>query len=143
MKCSILPENLHINHHLDKVETESADRHDTEVKIKNSSNQININISIFQELKLLMWLALPIVFNAIIGQTGLISLYYVGRLNEAKLIGGVTLGNMMCNLTGYSLMIGMCSALDTLLSQAYGSKSYYLLGQYSYCTPYHLTKQLT
>lgn len=88
-------------------------------------------INVIQELKLLMWLALPIVFNAIIGQTGLISLYYVGRLNDAKLIGGVTLGNMMCNLTGYSLMIGMCSALDTLLSQAYGSKSYYLLGQYS------------
>ena len=94
---------------------------------KNATHTIP---EMFREFKLLLWLAFPIVFNALIGQTGLVSLYFVGRLDEAKYIGGATLGSMMCNLTGYSLMIGMCSALDTLLSQAYGSKSYYLLGLY-------------
>ena len=35
---------------------------------------------------------------------------------------------MVCNITGYSLAIGMCSALDTLVSQAYGAKAYRLMG---------------
>ena len=35
---------------------------------------------------------------------------------------------MICNITGYSVMWGMCTALDALLSQAYGAKSYSLLG---------------
>jgi Na+-driven multidrug efflux pump len=35
---------------------------------------------------------------------------------------------IISNITGYSLAFGMCSALDTLISQAYGAKRYELMG---------------
>jgi MATE family multidrug resistance protein len=46
-------------------------------------------------------------------------------------IGAATLGSMMCNITGYSVLYGMGTALDSLLSQAYGAKSYSLVGLYA------------
>ena len=81
------------------------------------------------ELYQLLALSGPIVFYTFLAQVmQIITLYFVGRMEGSEYIGAATLGNMVCNITGYSLMIGMCSALDYLLSQAYGSKSYYLLG---------------
>ena len=53
---------------------------------------------------------------------------FLGRLENADFIGAATLGNMMCNITGFSLAFGLCSALDTLISQAYGAKLYKLMG---------------
>jgi multidrug resistance protein, MATE family len=53
---------------------------------------------------------------------------FLGRLEDADFIGAATLGNMMCNITGFSLAFGLCSALDTLISQAYGAKLYKLTG---------------
>lgn len=38
---------------------------------------------------------------------------------------------MLCNISGYSIGFGMLSALDTLISQAYGAKEYRQMGLFS------------
>ena len=77
----------------------------------------------------LLRLALPIVITALIQQIGtFITLSFVGRIPGDEYMGAVALGGMLCNVTGYSLSYGMCTALDALISQAYGAKEYQLLG---------------
>lgn len=55
------------------------------------------------------------------------STLFVGRLGTTA-IGGATMGNMLCNLFGYSIGIGFCTALDALCSQAYGARQFQLVG---------------
>jgi len=74
-------------------------------------------------------LSLPMIVNAVILEAQYTStMIFVGRLGEAKYLGAATVGNMLCNITGYSLAFGLCSALDTLVSQAFGAKEYGLVG---------------
>ena len=40
-------------------------------------------------------------------------------------------GSMLCNISGYSIGFGMLSALDTLISQAYGAKEYRQMGLFA------------
>lgn len=52
-------------------------------------------------------LTIPIVSTALLTElTGVVTLFYVGRIDGAKYIGAATLGSMMCNITGYSIMYG-------------------------------------
>ena len=86
-------------------------------------------LSVFEGLHKLGVFAGPIMANGVSqGLVLLTTIAYVGRLGSAKLTGAVTLGNMMCNVTGFSFMWGLCSSLDTLMSQAYGGKMYILMG---------------
>lgn len=49
---------------------------------------------------------------------------YIGRNFGSIHLDGYMLAMLSCNLTAYSLMEGIYSALDTLLAHAYGSKNY-------------------
>ena len=72
------------------------------------------------------------IVNALIQELQYTStMIFVGRLGEAKYLGAATLGNMLCNISGYSLAFGLCSALDTLVAQAFGAKAYSLMGLHS------------
>lgn len=80
-------------------------------------------------LKELATFSCPIIATALVQElSGVSTLIFLGRLERAEFIGGATLGNMMCNITGFSLAFGLLSALDTLISQAYGAKLYRLMG---------------
>ena len=46
------------------------------------------------------------------------------------LLSGVGIGNILYNMVGVSVCFGMASALDTLCTQAYGARLYYLMGCY-------------
>jgi multidrug resistance protein, MATE family len=90
---------------------------------------VHYNMSWFANFKSLTALSVPMIMNTVIQQAQFTStIIIVGRLGEAKYLGAATLGNMMCNITGYSLGFGLCSALDTLIAQAYGAKEYKLMG---------------
>ena len=52
---------------------------------------------------------------------------FVGHMGGSEL-GAVALGNMWCNVTGYSIQYGGLTALDTLASQAFGAKNMRLVG---------------
>jgi MATE family multidrug resistance protein len=52
-----------------------------------------------------------------------INFWFIGRLNDTNSLAAVGLGNMLVALTAYSLVIGMNTALETLVSQAYGRQN--------------------
>lgn len=52
---------------------------------------------------------------------GIISLMFVGHLPKKEYLAACTLATMYIHMTGNTVVIGMSTALDTLLSQAYGS----------------------
>ncbi|KAI4338829.1 hypothetical protein MLD38_023840 [Melastoma candidum] len=51
---------------------------------------------------------------------------FLGRLGELQLAGG-TLGFTFANVTGFSVLNGLCSAMEPICGQAYGAKNYRLL----------------
>lgn len=55
-----------------------------------------------------------------------VNLIFVGHLDDPIALSGVGLGNMFINVVCFSIGIGLNGAIDTLASQAYGAKEYYL-----------------
>lgn len=52
------------------------------------------------------------------------------RKDREDILGGVGIGNIIYNMVAVSMCFGLASALDTLCTQAYGAKMYYLMGCY-------------
>ncbi|CAJ1952044.1 unnamed protein product [Sphenostylis stenocarpa] len=83
---------------------------------------------ITEEAKKQLWLAGPMVFVCVFQYSlQMISLMFVGHLNE-MLLAAVSLSTSIVNATGFNVMMGMSSALDTFCGQAYGAKQYHMLG---------------
>ena len=57
----------------------------------------------------------------------MITLFFAGRLGEVELAAG-TLAISFINVSGTSVFHGLCSALETLSSQAYGAKNFRMVG---------------
>ncbi|OEL23783.1 Protein DETOXIFICATION 16 [Dichanthelium oligosanthes] len=82
------------------------------------------------EAKRLLRLAGPLVASCILQNVvQLVSVMFVGHLGELPL-AGASLASSLANVTGFSLLAGMASALDTLCGQAFGARQYGLLGVY-------------
>uniref|UniRef100_A0A453T3C6 Protein DETOXIFICATION n=1 Tax=Aegilops tauschii subsp. strangulata TaxID=200361 RepID=A0A453T3C6_AEGTS len=82
------------------------------------------------EAKRLLRLAGPLVASGILQcALQLVSVMFVGHLGELPL-AGASLATSLANVTGFSLLVGMASALDTLCGQAFGARQYHLLGVY-------------
>lgn len=62
--------------------------------------------------------------------TEFINTVFVGHLNEPAKLAGVGLGNMIINIFGMSVFLGMNGALETFVSQAYGNGKLYMCGVY-------------
>ena len=60
----------------------------------------------------------------------IINLIFVGHLNNAEMMAGVGMGNMIQNMLGLSFFIGLNGALETLCSQACGNGELKLCGIY-------------
>ena len=76
-------------------------------------------------------LIIPASLGMMVGMmTEMINLIVVGHLKNAAMVAGVGMGNATLNLTGQSIILGFNSALDTLISNAAGSKNLELCGVY-------------
>ena len=53
---------------------------------------------------------------------------FVGNYGDASQLSGIGLGNMFMNLVPYAVLLGVNTALETLVSQAYGRKNLYECG---------------
>ncbi|CEP62042.1 Erc1p LALA0_S04e06436g [Lachancea lanzarotensis] len=81
-----------------------------------------------RECQVLLKSALPLVFTFVMQNSlSLASVFTTSRLGINEL-GGITLGSMTANITGFAAIQGLCTCLDTLCSQAHGAGNQQLVG---------------
>ncbi|KAE8678819.1 MATE efflux family protein 9-like [Hibiscus syriacus] len=85
---------------------------------------------ILAEVKKQLLLAGPLVsVNFLLFALQLTSVMFVGHLGNLAL-SGASIATSFASVTGFSLLRGMASALDTFCGQSYGAKQYHMLGVY-------------
>ncbi|XP_058727678.1 protein DETOXIFICATION 16-like [Vicia villosa] len=83
---------------------------------------------LIEEVKKQLWLSGPLICVSFLNfAIDLISVMFVGHLGELPL-SAASMATSFATLTGFSLLMGMASALDTLCGQSYGAKQYHMLG---------------
>ncbi|XP_040997524.1 protein DETOXIFICATION 16-like [Juglans microcarpa x Juglans regia] len=83
---------------------------------------------VLQEVRKQLWLAGPLISVSLLQYSlQVISVMFVGHLGELAL-SGASMATSFASVTGFSLLMGMGSALDTLCGQAYGAKQYHIMG---------------
>lgn len=93
------------------------------------NKKIPVN-STFVELKHLVKSSVPLVLTFLLQNSlSTVSVLSVGHLGAAYL-AAVSMGAMTANITGYAIIQGIATALDTLCPQAFGAKKYLLVGVY-------------
>ncbi|KAJ8773053.1 hypothetical protein K2173_028230 [Erythroxylum novogranatense] len=86
---------------------------------------------IIDEVKKQLWLAGPLVaVNLLQYCLQIISVMFVGHLGELSL-SGASMATSFASVTGFSLLLGMASALDTFCGQSYGARQHHMLGIYT------------
>ncbi|KAI3433740.1 hypothetical protein D9Q98_003547 [Chlorella vulgaris] len=82
----------------------------------------------WHEMMRIASLALPIVASSFMNfALNLVSVAFIGRLSEEKMAIAVLATSFM-SVTGFSVVLGLLGALDTLAGQAWGAKNYKALG---------------
>ncbi|EXB30269.1 MATE efflux family protein 6 [Morus notabilis] len=83
---------------------------------------------ILEEVKRQLWLAGPLIAVSLLQYClQMISVMFVGHLGELSL-SGASMATSFAAVTGFSFLLGMASALETLSGQSYGAKQYHMLG---------------
>ncbi|KAK9278060.1 hypothetical protein L1049_027618 [Liquidambar formosana] len=105
--------------------------HEDNQSVSNKEGSIEKGIwrkEVVEEVKKQLWLAGPLISVSILQFClQMISVMFVGHLGELAL-SGASMATSFASVTGFSLLLGMASALDTLCGQSYGAKQYHLLG---------------
>ncbi|XP_022874012.1 protein DETOXIFICATION 56 [Olea europaea var. sylvestris] len=87
----------------------------------------NALFSTLSELKLQWRMSIPLVAMNITWFAKIaITTAFLGRLGELPLAGG-TLGFTFANVTGFSVLNGLCGAMEPICGQAFGAKNFKLL----------------
>ncbi|KAK9678659.1 hypothetical protein RND81_11G225700 [Saponaria officinalis] len=86
---------------------------------------------VFEEAKKQLLLAGPLIAVSILQfLIQVISIMFVGHLGQLPL-SSASLGTSFASVTGFYVLLGMSSALETLCGQAYGARQYSMLGVYT------------
>ncbi|KAG6398902.1 hypothetical protein SASPL_140373 [Salvia splendens] len=84
-----------------------------------------------EEVKHQLRLAVSLItVNILLYCLQVISLMFVGHLGELQL-SGASVATSFAAVSGFSVLLGMGSALETLCGQAYGAKQYQMLSVYT------------
>lgn len=87
----------------------------------------NCALTMLSELKVQKGIAFPLmVMNLTWFAKIAITTAFLGQLGQLKL-AGATLGLTFANVTGFSVLNGLCSAMEPICGQAYGAKNFRLL----------------
>ncbi|KAL6188051.1 hypothetical protein ACLB2K_039445 [Fragaria x ananassa] len=83
---------------------------------------------VIEEAKKQLWLAGPLIVVSLLQcSLQITSVMFIGHLGELAL-SGASLASSFAAVTGFDILLGMASALETLCGQAYGAKQYHMLG---------------
>ena len=75
----------------------------------------------YARLRIILVIAVPTILTGFIQRTqDMVNLMFLGHLEDNALIAGVGMGSVCMNFMGWSIVLGMNTALDTLVSQAAG-----------------------
>ncbi|XP_019083288.1 PREDICTED: protein DETOXIFICATION 14-like isoform X2 [Camelina sativa] len=101
---------------------------------KSEEEEVKKKDGYFQEMKRLGYIAGPMVaVNLSMDFLQVISIVMIGHLGELFL-SSTAIAVSFCSATGFSLVFGLASAMETLCGQAYGAKQYEKLGVHTYTT---------
>ncbi|WMV22847.1 hypothetical protein MTR67_016232 [Solanum verrucosum] len=104
--------------------------HDFDTIITNNEQEY-CRGEIIEEIKRQLGLAVPLIaVNILQYCLQVISIMFVGHLGQLPL-SGASMATSFASVTGFSVLLGMGSALETLCGQAYGAKQYHMLGIYT------------
>ncbi|GFP84707.1 mate efflux family protein dtx1 [Phtheirospermum japonicum] len=94
-------------------------------------NKVRRRQKFIDEGKRQLGLALSLIaVNTLQFSLQLISIMFVGHLGKLPL-SSASMANSFASVTGFSVLLGMGSALETLCGQAYGAKKPHMLGVYT------------
>ncbi|XP_068503255.1 protein DETOXIFICATION 16-like isoform X2 [Phaseolus vulgaris] len=83
---------------------------------------------VMEEMKKQLWLAGPLFTVGVLQYSmQVISVMFVGHLGEVPL-SGASLATSFASVTGFNLLMGMASALDTLCGQSFGAGQHHMVG---------------
>ncbi|MED6142993.1 hypothetical protein PIB30_002817 [Stylosanthes scabra] len=98
----------------------------------SSENNNNNGGAFVQEVKKLSSMAGPMVVVTVSQfLLQVVSLMVVGHLSQLSL-SGVALATSFADVTGFSILLGMAGALETLCGQTFGAEQYHKLGNYTF-----------
>ncbi|XP_062152007.1 protein DETOXIFICATION 16-like isoform X4 [Alnus glutinosa] len=81
-----------------------------------------------EEAKMQLRLSGPLIAVSMLQYSlQVISVMFNGHLGQLPL-SGASMGSSFASVTGFTVLLGMGSALETLCGQAYGAKQYHMLG---------------
>ncbi|KAG2253886.1 hypothetical protein Bca52824_084022 [Brassica carinata] len=99
---------------------------------EEEDEQVNMREGFFQEMRRLGYIAGPMVaVNSSMYFLQVISIMMVGHLGELFL-SSTAIAVSFCSVTGFSLVFGLATALETLCGQANGAKQFEKLGEHTY-----------
>ncbi|XP_026380715.1 protein DETOXIFICATION 14-like [Papaver somniferum] len=107
---------------------------------EDERRKIGLTWSVFaEEAKVVGYIGGPMVaVNLSMFLLQLISMMFVGHLGKLSL-SSAALATSFCGVTGFSLLLGMASGLETLCGQAFGAGQYGKLGVQTYSAILSLT----
>jgi len=102
----------------DQMEFNPAINHNSDFEGRNTAEPASQDPNTFwQQLVTVTKLAVGPIVGMIFQQlVQLVNTYSVGHTNEAALIAGVGMGNMLINILGFAIMQGLNGALESLIS---------------------------
>jgi len=78
-------------------------------------------MSTFQCFWKVTTIATPVIFSMLVYLfVQLVNTFFIGHLNDPALLGGVGMGNMLINVLGMAIFMGMNGALETFVSKSFG-----------------------
>ncbi|XP_060972892.1 protein DETOXIFICATION 16-like isoform X2 [Cannabis sativa] len=117
-----------MNMDMEEEQRESLLPSNTGVNTTHLRKDLNKDDDIVAEVKQQLKLAGPLIcVNLLTYSLQVISVMFVGHLGELSL-AGASMATSFASVTGFSLLIGMGSALETFCGQSYGAKQYHMLG---------------
>ncbi|XP_015966243.1 protein DETOXIFICATION 14 isoform X1 [Arachis duranensis] len=104
--------------------------------LKKSINEgvVSSESAFLKELKRVSSMAAPMVAVTVSQYLlQVVSLMMVGHLGVLVSFSGVAIASSFAEVTGFSVLLGMAGALETLCGQTYGAEEFRKLGNYTSC----------